>query len=52
MDGGNCYSENTLYWTQSLTHTLNLTSSSIRTSSTLLVYFTLSTDYLTTDYFP
>ena len=40
-----------LYWTHFLTHTSNLMFSSIGASGTLLVYITLSTDYLITNYY-
>jgi len=39
-----------LCWTHLLTCTLNSIFSFIKASSTLLVYLTLSTNYLTTDY--
>ena len=41
-----------LYWTQSLTYTLSLMFSSVRTSGTFLIYLTLSTNYLYTNYCP
>ena len=41
-----------LYWTQSLTYTLNLMFFFIRASSTLLVHLILFTNYLYTDYCP